>query len=92
MDSIESPVNHSANMTGAASEYREYAPPQSLADHFLCFGTQSITGSQSEYRHCVLPDGCIDIVFINDDAPVVVGPWVKPFIAPLPVATASMNI
>jgi AraC-like DNA-binding protein len=53
----------------------------------LCLWTQSITGCHNEYAHRVLPDGCIDIVFINDEAPSVVGPWVKPFIARLPVAT-----
>lgn len=79
-------MNHTASAKAAASDYREYAPPPSLADHFLCFWTQSITGC-CEYAQRVLPDGCIDIVFINDGPPVVVGPWVKPFIARLPVAT-----
>lgn len=87
LDSIANPVNRSARITAAASEYREYAPPPSLADHFLCFWTQSITGYQSEYAHRVLPDGCIDIVFINHYAPMVVGPWLQPFIAPLPVTS-----
>ena len=34
----------------------------------------------SEYSHPVLPDSCIDIVFINDELPIVVGPWTDPFI------------
>jgi AraC-like DNA-binding protein len=79
-------MNSSANTTTAASVYREYAPPPALADRVLCFWTQSITG-YGEYAQRVLPDGCIDIVFINDEAPVLVGPWVKPFIAPFPAAT-----
>jgi AraC-like DNA-binding protein len=72
--------------TVAVSDYREYAPPRALANHFLCFWTQSISGG-SEYAHRVLPDGCIDIVFMNDEPPIVAGPWVKHFIAPLPTAT-----
>jgi AraC-like DNA-binding protein len=80
-------MNQTANTRAAASDYREYAPPSSLEDHLLCFWTQSISGFRSEYAQRVLPDGCIDIVFINDEAPIVVGPWVKPFIARLPVAT-----
>ena len=80
-------MNHTPNTTPSASDYREYAPPRSLADHLLCFWTQSITGDSGEYAQRVLPDGCIDIVFINDQAPVVIGPWVRPFVARLPVAT-----
>ncbi len=86
-DSVTNLMNHSASTRAAESDYREYAPPRSLADHFLCLWTQSITGCHSEYAQRVLPDGCIDIVFINDEPPMVVGPWVKPFVARFPVAT-----
>jgi len=79
-------MNEGANIKTASSEYREYAPPPALADHLLCFWTQSITGC-GDYAQRVLPDGCIDIIFINDEAPVVIGPWSKPFIAQLPVDT-----
>jgi hypothetical protein len=79
--------HHTQNTRVSASDYREYAPPRSLADHFLCFWTQSITGDRGEYALRVLPDGCIDIVFINDEAPLVIGPWVKPFVSRLPVGT-----
>jgi AraC-like DNA-binding protein len=84
--SLANPMNHTANTRAATSDYREYAPPPGLADHFLCFWTQSITGC-GEYAQRVLPDGCIDIVFMNDESPVVVGPWVQPFIARLPGTT-----
>ena len=79
-------MNHSANTTPAASEYREYAPPPALASQLLCFWTQSITGC-GEYAQRVLPDGCMDIVFVNHESAVVVGPWVEPFIARLPAGT-----
>jgi AraC-like DNA-binding protein len=80
-------MNHSADTREAVSDYQEYAPPRSLADHFLCLWTQSITGCQSEYAQRVLPDGCIDIIFINEEAPIVVGPWVKPFVVRFPAGT-----
>lgn len=80
-------MNHIAGSRAAVSDYREYAPPPALTDHLLCFWTQSITGYSGQYAQRVLPDGCIDIVFINDEAPTVIGPWAKPFIAQLPVAT-----
>jgi AraC-like DNA-binding protein len=64
-------------------EYKEFLPPAALKDHFLCFWTQEIRGSGDFYEHRVLPDACIDIVLVNDEAPVVVGPWTKPFLAQL---------
>jgi AraC-like DNA-binding protein len=87
VDSVTNPKNQDTNTRVAESDYREYAPPPSLADHFLCLWTQSITGCHGEYAHRVLPDGCIDMVFINDEAPAVVGPWSEPFVARFPVAT-----
>ena len=80
-------MKDSANTEAAKSDYREYAPPRSLADHFLCLWTQTIIGCDTEYAQRVLPDGCIDIVFINEEAPIVVGPWVNPFVARFPAGT-----
>ena len=65
------------------SEYREFMAPALLATNFLCFWTQTIIGSRGVYEHRVLPDGCIDIVFINDEPPVVAGPWTVSFVARL---------
>ena len=70
----------------AVSDYREFPVPAQLANYFLCFWKQAIVGSQ-EYAHRVLPDACVDIVFINDDPPVVVGPWTNSFIARLAAGT-----
>ena len=74
-------------LTKPRSEYSEFMPPARLADHFLCFWSQTITGLQGAYEHRVLPDGCIDIVFINDEPPTVVGPWTVSFVARLAVGT-----
>jgi AraC-like DNA-binding protein len=79
-------VNEGGNIGAAASDYREYAPPPALTGHLLCFWTQSITG-YGEYPQRVLPDGCVDIVFIDDESPIVVGPWTEHFIARLPAGT-----
>jgi hypothetical protein len=72
-------------------EYREFAVPPLLAFHLLCFWTQTVVGSTGEYLHRVLPDGCIDIVFINDDAPVVVGPWTESFVLRLQPDTSILG-
>jgi AraC-like DNA-binding protein len=73
------------------SEYREFPPPAPLASHLLCLWTQSVAGSGSPYAHRVLPDGCVDIVFINDEPPVVVGPYTECFIARLPPGAAVVG-
>jgi len=71
------------------SEYREFMAPAPLAASFLCLWSQTISGSRGVYQHRVLPDGCIDIVFINEEPPIVVGPWTVSFVARL---AAGSNI
>jgi AraC-like DNA-binding protein len=71
----------------ALSEYREFIPPPRLSACFLCFWTQTIIGTQGAYEHRVLPDACIDIVLINDEPPMMFGPWTVPFVARLAVGT-----
>jgi AraC-like DNA-binding protein len=69
------------------SDYREFLPPMPLADHLVCLWTQAIVGSAKQFAQRVLPDACVDIVLINDEPPMVVGPWTKPFVARLPAGT-----
>jgi AraC-like DNA-binding protein len=81
-----------AHPQAVTSDYREFPVPRPLADHFLCLWTQRIVGSQGDLAHRVLPDGCMDIVFINGDTPLVVGPWIDPFIVRLAVGTTIVGI
>jgi len=76
-------MNRDACVDTAVSDYREFPPPSPLASYLLCLWTQRVVGSRGEFSQRVLPDGCIDIVLINDEAPVVVGPWTEPFVARL---------
>ncbi|HUD66225.1 MAG TPA: DUF6597 domain-containing transcriptional factor, partial [Candidatus Sulfotelmatobacter sp.] len=71
----------------AVSDYREFPAPLPLARYLLCLWTQTVTGSRDEFEHPVLPDGCVDIVLINDEAPMVIGPWTQPFVARLAPGT-----
>lgn len=70
----------------AYSVYRESAPPDRLARHICCFWTQLILGS-GECIHRVLPDACVDIIYVNDAPPLVVGPATTPFLARLQAGT-----
>lgn len=76
-------------MTGTPNDYREFLPPPGLRDQFLCLWSQSI--GDSAYAHRVLPDGCIDLVFVNDEPPVFVGPWTKPFTAQFAPGTTVLG-
>jgi AraC-like DNA-binding protein len=69
----------------AITTYREFPVSAHLADYFVCFWKQEIGSEQ--YAHRVLPDACVDIVFVNDDPPVVVGPWTNSFVAHFPPGT-----
>ena len=74
------------------SEYKEFFAPPQLASHFLCLWTQTIVGSRGAFEHRVLPDACIDIVLINDEPPMLVGPWTVPFLARLAVGTSITGV
>ena len=69
--------SHSAK---SFSDYREFLPPVALREHVLCLWTQSIR-SDAMYAHRVLPDACVDIVFVQGQPPAVIGPWTEAFIA-----------
>ena len=83
-------TNLDAHRDVVFSHYRESPVPASLANYFLCFWKQEIIGS-GDYIHRVLPDACVDIVFINDAPPVVVGPWTDPFVAQFPAGTTIVG-
>ncbi len=52
------------------SDYHEVAPPGPLAVSLVCTWAQTV-GPQAQR---VLPDGCADILWIGEAAPVIVGP------------------
>ena len=74
------------------SDYREFRVPLPLYHHLVCFWTQSITGSRGVYSHTVLPDACVDVVFINNEAPLLVGPWQESFITNFPPGTKILGV
>jgi AraC-like DNA-binding protein len=69
------------------SDYREFSAPLPLTGYLVCLWTQTIASSDSPFAQRVLPDGCVDIVNINDETPMVIGPWTEPFVARLAPGT-----
>ena len=64
------------------SSYRELPPPPALARHVACFWYQTVGEAAIEHR--VVPDACSDIVVIDDEAPMAVGPASRTVLVDLP--------
>src|SRR5205823_10139848 len=62
----------------ASSDYRELPPPAALAEYLVCTWTQTTGADAAGTRPRIVPDGCIDVVWIGDAAPRVVGPMTRP--------------
>jgi hypothetical protein len=75
-----------------SSTYRERPPPPALAGQVLCLWSQVIGDGTVELRHRVLPDGCIDIVWIGDAPAVVAGPATGPVLVPLAPRTTVVGV
>jgi AraC-like DNA-binding protein len=71
--------------------YQEYPPPAALADHLVCIWTQAIPREAGPITQRVLPDGCIDIVLVNDETPLIAGPWTQPFTVRFAPGTAVIG-
>ena len=80
--------------TGEAprSVYRERPPPPALAGPVLCLWAQVIGEGTAELRHRVLPDGCVDIVWIGDAPAAVAGPATGPVVVPLAPRTTVVGV
>jgi AraC-like DNA-binding protein len=57
----------------------------------MCLWTYDIGGEEALCRHRILPDGCVDIVWIGESAPLVAGPATRPLTARLPVGTTIVG-
>ena len=57
----------------STQNYREYAPPTALADRIVCLWEHRVDTRNAGFVQPVLPDACLDILWRNDAAPVLVG-------------------
>jgi AraC-like DNA-binding protein len=71
--------------------YRELPPPRWLARHLTCLWVRTTSGPTGDTPR-VLPDGCIDIVWLGEAEPVVVGPATHPILAELPPASTILGL
>ena len=70
--------------------YREFAPPRHLRKHVVRFWRHGATSMPTTAR--VIPDGCVDIVWVNDQAPHVAGPMTKPVLYSIDAGTEIVAV
>lgn len=77
--------------TTLSSDYREHAPVAALGRHVVCVWTQRIGAGDRPMVHRIVPDGCIDIVWL-DRFLHVAGPDTGPVLAPIPPGSLVVGV
>jgi AraC-like DNA-binding protein len=78
-------LSYRATLLVVEHVYRELPPPPSLAAHLRCLWFETTGDRHDAEPMRVLPDGCIDVVWVAGDQPRMVGTatqWVFPGIPP----------
>jgi AraC-like DNA-binding protein len=72
--------------------YRERQPPPELAALADCFWTERVGDRADDPGARVLPDGCIDIVWMQGRPPFVAGPATRPMFTSLPTGSRIVGV
>lgn len=86
----ESPC--SLQLGGVSSRYREYVSAPALAPFVVCAWTLEIAAGDRPHRQRVLPDGCVDIVWLGESSPFVVGPMTRSALATSAAGTTLIGL
>jgi len=79
-------------VTPARSDYRELPPPRALGAHLACLWTRSTDDARAQLAPRVVPDGCLDLVWVGDAAPMLVGPATEPHLPRLPAGARIVGV
>jgi AraC-like DNA-binding protein len=71
--------------TPPPSTYREIAPTGPLSRHLVCLWTAQVGAAGVEQP--VLPDACVDVLWVGEGDPVVAGPATRAATATVPAGT-----
>ena len=85
-----SDIADSSNMV-PRSDYRERIPLAALDRHVTCVWTQRIGPGTAPMVHRIVPDGCVDIIWL-DGRLHVAGPDTGPVLAPLGPGTLVVGV
>lgn len=69
--------------------YRELPPPKSLGHLAACLWEQE---SAEQFEQWIVPDGCVDLIWLAERQLVVAGPDTRPHGVPLPAQRRSSGI
>lgn len=75
-----------------ASRYHEMLAPASLRRYLVCTWSQIVSSGEGDYPQRVLPDGCVDIVWIGASPAIVAGPATRFVIASLPPGSTIVGV
>lgn len=84
------PTEPSSIPPSSDSTYREVAPPDAARAHLVCLWTHR-TGGNAVRTQQVLPDACMDIIWVNDGEPHVAGPATRAFASALVPGTVVVG-
>lgn len=70
--------------------YREFAPPRHLRKHVVCFWRHGASSIPITAR--VIPDGCVDVFWVNDQTPHVAGPMTQPVLYAIEAGTEIVAV
>ncbi len=72
--------------------YRELAPPAALRPWVECLWRRRAPGDAAEDVHRVLPDGCIDLIWIDGAGLLAVGPSTTAFLARMAPGEGAVGV
>lgn len=75
------PADAPARPGEAVSAYLEHAPPAALRESLVCLWSHESAPGGVEVVQPVLPDACVDILWVNDAEPAVAGPATRALMA-----------
>jgi AraC-like DNA-binding protein len=73
-------------------DYRELLPPTRLAPYVACFWTRATGDAETDLQSRILPDGCIDIVWVGERPPIIAGPATTAVQAMLPAWATIVGV
>lgn len=73
-------------------DYRELLPPAHLAPYVACLWTRSTGAAEADLQSRILPDGCIDLIWIGERPPAIAGPATTAVQAMLPAWSTLVGV
>jgi AraC-like DNA-binding protein len=80
------------HMDSLRVDYAEFEPGPLLAGRVVCLWTLTVRDRGPVHVQRVLPDGCMDIIWIDGSPPQVVGTMTRPSLVPVRAGTRVLGV